>query len=51
MRAIVAGNPPPWNRLAFGGGLAVIYLVLACVFLFVMYRTGLIARYSAETVT
>jgi ABC-2 type transport system permease protein len=55
MRAVVAGNPPPWDRLALGGGLAVICLVLACVFFFAMYRTvmrtGLIARYSAETVT
>jgi ABC-2 type transport system permease protein len=55
MRAVVAGSPPPWGRLALGGGLAVVYLVLACVFFFSMYgaviRTGLIARYSAETVT
>ncbi len=55
MRAVVAGSPPPWDRLALGGGLAVIFLVLACVFFFAMYRTvirtGLIARYSAETVT
>ena len=55
MRAVVGGSPPPWDRLALGGGLAVIYLVLACVFFFAMYRTvirtGLIARYSAETVT
>jgi ABC-2 type transport system permease protein len=55
MRAVVGGSPPPWDRLALGGGLAVIFLVLACVFFFAMYRTvirtGLIARYSAETVT
>jgi ABC-2 type transport system permease protein len=55
MRAVVAGNPPPWDRLAIGGGLALIYLVLACLFFFAVYRsvirTGLIARYSAETVS
>ena len=48
-------SPPPWDRLALGGGLAVVYLVLACVFFFAIYRyairTGLIARYSAETVS
>jgi ABC-2 type transport system permease protein len=55
MRSVVAGNPAPWDRLAAGGGLALIYLVLACVFFFATYRTvirtGLIARYSAETLT
>ena len=54
MRAIVAGKPAPWDRLMLGGGLALIYLVLACLFFFDVYRTvirnGLIARYSAETV-
>jgi ABC-2 type transport system permease protein len=55
MRVIVAGGSPPWNRLAIGGSLALVYLVLACLFFFATYRavirTGLIARYSAETVT
>jgi ABC-2 type transport system permease protein len=55
MRSVVAGNPAPWDRLALGGGLALIYLVLACMFFFATYRTvirtGLIARYSAETLT
>ena len=32
MRAVVAGEPPPWDRLALGGGLAMVYLVLACLF-------------------
>jgi len=54
MRAVVLGSPPPWDRLAIGGGLALIYLALACLFFTAMYRTairtGLIARYSAETV-
>ena len=55
MRSIVAGQPPPWGRLAIGGTLALIYLALSCVFFFAVYRSvirnGLIARYSAETVT
>ena len=55
MRSVVAGNPPPWDRLAIGGGLAILYLALACFFFFAVYRsvirTGLIARYSAETVS
>ena len=37
------------------GGLAIAYLVLACLFFASIYRyairTGLIARYSAETVS
>jgi ABC-2 type transport system permease protein len=55
MRSVVAGDPPPWDRLAIGGSLALVYLGLACFFFFATYRavirTGLIARYSAETVT
>jgi ABC-2 type transport system permease protein len=55
MRSVVTGNPAPWDRLAVGGGLALVYLVLACLFFFAMYRTvirnGIIARYSAETLT
>jgi ABC-2 type transport system permease protein len=55
MRAVVAGKPAPWDRLALGGGLALALLVLACVFFASVYRyairTGLIARYSAETVS
>src|SRR5271155_5543005 len=55
MRSVIAGNPPPWDRLAIGGGVALIYLVLAGLFFFAVYRsvirTGLIARYSAETVS
>jgi ABC-2 type transport system permease protein len=53
MRAVVVGKPAPWERLVFGGGLAMVYLVLACLFFMSVYRTairtGLIARYSAET--
>jgi len=55
MRAVVAGKPAPWDALALGGGLAIAYLVLACLFFASIYRyairTGLIARYSAETVS
>jgi len=55
MRAVVAGKPAAWDRLAIGGGLAMVYLVLACAFFASVYRyairTGLIARYSAETVS
>ena len=55
MRAVVAGKPAPWDRLALGGGLAVAYLVLSCVLFSWVYRyalrTGLVARYSAETVS
>jgi ABC-2 type transport system permease protein len=55
MRAVVAGHPPPWDKLALAGGLAVVYLVLACLLFNAVYRyairTGLIARYSAETVS
>ena len=55
MRAVVAGEPAPWDRLVLGGGLAMVYLVLACLFFMSVYRTairtGLIARYSAETMS
>ena len=55
MRKVVAGQPAPMDQLAIGGALAVLYLVLACVFFGAVHRyaikTGLIARYSAETVS
>jgi ABC-2 type transport system permease protein len=55
MRAVVAGQPAPWGQLAIGAGLAVIYVILACLFFTSVYRyairTGLIARYSAESVS
>ena len=53
MRAIMAGKPIPWDQLALGSGLAVLYLVGACLLFSGVHRyalrTGLIARYSAET--
>ncbi|WP_242333556.1 MULTISPECIES: ABC transporter permease [Anaeromyxobacter] len=55
MRAIVAGRAFSGAALAWGGGLAVLYILLASwVFVRVhrhAVRTGLIARYSAESVS
>ena len=55
LRDIVAGRPAPWDRLATGLGLAVLFVVLACLTFAAVYRyairTGLIARYSAESVS
>jgi ABC-2 type transport system permease protein len=54
VRAIVAGREPAWSDLAMGLGLSVLYLLAACAFFASIYRfalrTGLIARYSAESV-
>ena len=54
MRRLVAGKPVLWDQLAIGGALSVAYLLLACAFFAAVYRyairTGLIARYSAESV-
>lgn len=51
---IVAVNGAPVTDLAFGTGLALAYVVLACLASAWVYRyairTGLIARYSAESV-
>jgi len=53
MRAILAGQPADWGALALAGGLTAIYFVLAFAVFAAVYRfamrTGLIARYSAET--
>ena len=55
LRGIVAGRGASVTALAYGAGLAVAYVVLAGWFFTRMYRhavrTGLIARYSAETVS
>jgi len=53
MRAILAGRPTPPFYLLIGATLVLCYLVLAYGFFLRVYhhvvRTGLIARYSAET--
>jgi ABC-2 type transport system permease protein len=55
LRQVVAGRPAPMDQLAIGAALSVLYLVLACLFFAGVHRyairTGLIARYSAESVT
>ncbi len=55
MRAIISGERVAVSRLLWGAGLAVVYVLLACWFFSFVYRqavrTGLIARYSAETVS
>ena len=55
MRAVVAGKGANFALLAVGGGLAVFYLLLAALTFTSVYRhairTGLIARYSAESVS
>jgi ABC-2 type transport system permease protein len=54
MRAILAGRGVPGSSLIIGLGLATIDVVIACWIFYRVYRhavrTGLIARYSAETV-
>jgi ABC-2 type transport system permease protein len=55
MRAILATRTMNVASLLWGGGLAVLYVLLACWFFQRTYRhavrSGLIARYSAETVS
>ncbi len=55
MRAIVLGAPGHHVTLALGAAIAILYVVLACLFFVRIYnqavRTGLIARYSAESIT
>jgi ABC-2 type transport system permease protein len=55
MRAIVMGGRASPSSLAVGGALAVLYLLAACTLFARVYkhavRTGLIARYSAESVS
>ena len=55
VRAIVAGRSASVSELAIGAGLAVFYVILACWVFVRVYRhsvrTGLIARYSAESVS
>jgi ABC-2 type transport system permease protein len=53
MRTIVSGHPPSAHGLLWGVSLALLYILLACWAFTGVYRyavhTGLIARYSAET--
>ncbi len=55
MRAIILGRPVPVGALAPAALLAVLWLLLACAFFRRVHRyavrTGLIGRYSAESVT
>jgi ABC-2 type transport system permease protein len=55
MRAAVAGKGVITSDVAFGAGLAVVYVIAACAIFAAVYRyairTGLVARYSAETVS
>jgi ABC-2 type transport system permease protein len=55
MRAILAGGTVSVPALLWGGGLCALYLLLGCWFFVQTYRhairTGLIARYSAETLS
>jgi ABC-2 type transport system permease protein len=55
VRAQAHGQSPAWGGLALGGALAAGYVVLACLFFASVYRyairTGLLARYTAESVS
>jgi ABC-2 type transport system permease protein len=55
MRAIVAGRPAPLAQLAIAIALAAASVALGCWYFTRMYRrgvrTGVIARYSAETIS
>ena len=55
LRAIVAGHAVPMSSLWIGCSLAIVYVFLASWFFRAMYlhavRTGLVARYSAESVS
>jgi len=55
LRSLIAGGAVSWKALAAGAGLAAVYTVLAYAFFVRVYRhalrTGLIARYSAESLT
>ena len=55
MRAMLAGGPGQPAGLLLAGSLAVLYILLACLFFARIHRhtirTGLLARYSAETLS
>ena len=55
MRGVASGGGASWALLVWGAGLAALYVLLAC-WLFArvhrhVVRTGLLARYSAESVS
>ena len=54
IRTILAGGSAPVDKLALAFGLALLYVVAACAIFTWIYRlavrTGLIARYSAESI-
>jgi ABC-2 type transport system permease protein len=55
VRAVIAGKAFSASELFWGGCLAMLYILVACWFFARVYRyavrTGLIARYSAETIS
>jgi ABC-2 type transport system permease protein len=55
MRAIIMGRTFPASHLLWATGLAALYILLATTFFVRTYRyavrTGLLARYSAESVS
>lgn len=55
MRTVIAGKGVSAAALLWGGSLALFYILLACLFFSYIYRmavrSGLIARYSAESVS
>jgi ABC-2 type transport system permease protein len=55
LRAVTKGTPVSLGGLGWGGGLSVCYVLAACVLFMRVYkqalRSGLIARYSAESVS
>ena len=55
LRGLVAGEGVSMTALAWGGALAVAYLIAACFIFAAVYRravrVGLIARYSAESLS
>jgi ABC-2 type transport system permease protein len=55
LRGLVQGEPPNLSALGLGLGLAMGYILIAATFFESVYqravRTGLIARYSAETLS
>jgi ABC-2 type transport system permease protein len=55
LRKIISGGAVPATSLVLGGGLAVMYVLLACWFFQRVFRhavrTGILARYSAESLS